>query len=134
MSARDAKIAALRLAIKRVETGRVKEVPPGTRLTISSVAAEAGMAPSTIHTRYPDIAELIREKTGKSAQSKREKLKDSARKTTDLLRSKNREIEELRRLLESVTSKLASAVIELQQFKDERQSASGKVVSIGSRL
>lgn len=133
MSARDTKVDALRLAIKRIETGRVKTVPPGTRLSISSVAAEAGLAPSTIHTRYPDIAESIREKTGRSAKAQRLKQKETDLTTKGLLNSKNREIAELRRLLESVTSRLASTTIELQQFKDEQQSASGRVVPIGSR-
>ncbi len=40
----------------------------GSIMTISGVAREAGVSNATIHNRYPDLAEQIRELAGKAAQ------------------------------------------------------------------
>jgi AcrR family transcriptional regulator len=51
----------LQLAIARIRHGRTKIVAFGRRLSISAVADEAGLSPATIHNRYPDVAQAIRD-------------------------------------------------------------------------
>lgn len=61
---------AIELAISRITKGRPKTVQPGRKLSIASVAEEAGISNATIHNRYPDMAELIRQKTNKESKEK----------------------------------------------------------------
>ncbi|TDX24757.1 hypothetical protein DFO67_1202 [Modicisalibacter xianhensis] len=61
---------AIELAISRNTRGRPKTVQPGRKLSIASVAEEAGISNTTIHNRYPDLAELIRLKTNKESKEK----------------------------------------------------------------
>ncbi|WP_426151253.1 hypothetical protein [Pseudomonas sp. DC3000-4b1] len=83
---------AIELAISRITRGRPKTVQASRKLSIASVAEEAGISNATIHNRYPDLAELIRQKTNKES---REKL---AQKAKDL-RGADRTIKELREAL-----------------------------------
>lgn len=88
---------ALDLAIKRLQKGTTKTVPPGTKLSIAGVAKEAGVSNATIHNRYPEIAEKIRDllKVGqiKNLQLKQQGLKElsmkllQARKEIETLKS-----------------------------------------------
>lgn len=52
---------AIRQAILRIEQGRPKVVKPGRKLSIKSVAEEAGVSRATIHNNHPGLAERIRE-------------------------------------------------------------------------
>lgn len=61
---------AIELAISRITRERPKIVLPGRKLSIASVAEEAGISNATIHNRYPDLAELIRQKTNKESRAK----------------------------------------------------------------
>jgi chromosome segregation ATPase len=58
----------LELAIARIRHGRPKIAAKERRISISAVAVEAGLSPTTIHNRYPDIADRIR---GLMAESNR---------------------------------------------------------------
>jgi hypothetical protein len=88
---------ALELALKRLQKGKTKIVPLGTKLSIAGVAKEAGVSNATIHNRYPEVAEAIRSllKTGqiKNLQLKQEGLKgfsaklSQARKEIEILKS-----------------------------------------------
>ena len=44
----------------------------GSKLSISAVAAEAGVTPALIHNTYPDIAEKIRAHVGRSTRQQRD--------------------------------------------------------------
>jgi AcrR family transcriptional regulator len=44
----------------------------GKKLSISAVAAEAGVTPGLIHNTYPDIAESIRAEVGKGTRKQRD--------------------------------------------------------------
>ncbi|WP_411391646.1 hypothetical protein [Pseudomonas sp. MPB23] len=61
---------AIELAISRITKGRPKHVQSSRKLSIASVAEEAGISNATIHNRYPDLAELIRQKTNKESRQK----------------------------------------------------------------
>ncbi|EGM0865563.1 TetR family transcriptional regulator [Salmonella enterica] len=53
--------ASLELALKRLQADVPLTVPKGGKISIAAVAREAGVSNATIHNRYPDIAEKIRE-------------------------------------------------------------------------
>lgn len=60
----------LRLAVFRIEQGRAHT--KAEKISISSVAREAGVTPALIHNHYPLIAELIRIKQGASSREQRD--------------------------------------------------------------
>jgi hypothetical protein len=130
VSRKDSRTKDLRLAILRIEKGRASKVPKNARLSISSVAVEAGIAPSTIHTRYPDIAELIREKIGKGVRTQRDRKASALMYTRARLRVCRSELASQRALLASVTSKLFTALADLQRYRDSHESNTGRVVPL----
>ncbi len=123
MTTREERTHQLKLAIRRVETGRTRRAPKGVKLNFQSVAAEAEISASTIHSRYPDIAELIRQKMGKVTRTQRDQKQDELKKCKAHARALRAEIAKLKSDLASVTSKYASAVIRLKQLE-----ASGRPV------
>ncbi|WP_427047084.1 hypothetical protein [Halomonas casei] len=87
---RDKTKRAIELAIIRINKGRPKVVAPTRKLSIASVAEEAGISNATIHNRYPALADQIRQINNKTS---REKLagKETALKDADLLLKELRE-------------------------------------------
>ena len=61
---------AIRLAITRIEKGKAKVVSSSRKLSIASVADEAGVHRSTIINRYPELAQLIKDKSGYISKNK----------------------------------------------------------------
>jgi hypothetical protein len=60
----------LHRAIQRIGHRRPKRIGKDRcRMNISTVAREAGVSAASIHNTYPDIAETIRAKAGKSSPS-----------------------------------------------------------------
>lgn len=83
----------------------------GKKLSISSVAVEAGVTPALIHNTYPDLAEAIRAEVGRSTRQQRDE------KVEELAKAKAR-IRELRAELEAALAdlqKLASTNETLRQ-------------------
>lgn len=117
MSRREEKIRQFKLAIRRVETGRGHRVKKGARLNVSTVALEAEVDPSTIHTRYPEIAELIRDKVGKSSRAQRDQKQSELKKCRERNRELSAEVTGLKQALASVTSTYASVLIRLKQLE-----------------
>lgn len=85
----------IELAIKRIQENIPKVVPKGTRLSIASVAKEAALSNSTIHNRYPDIADSIRKMVSggyvKQLGVQRGNLKDCLEKLA-VLRKENEDL------------------------------------------
>jgi AcrR family transcriptional regulator len=79
---------AIETAIQRIQAGTPRRINQARRLSIVAVAEEAGLSPSTIHNRYPDLAEAIRQKMGVSVQDKlhtaRKKLNTNIEKAASL--------------------------------------------------
>ncbi|WP_157074053.1 hypothetical protein [Pseudoxanthomonas mexicana] len=112
--------------MKRIEVGRPKIVSIERRMSIASVAQEAGLKPSTIHTRYPEIADEIRQRSGaKDAKKLRtsRKLKDRDRKIATL----KRELSEAKMLLSRTASMYASSLSQIATLEQALSSA-GKVL------
>lgn len=123
MTIREERVRQLKLAVRRVETGRSHRVEKGAKLNFQSVAAEAELSASTIHTRYPEIAELIREKMGKAMRIQRDKKQDELKKCMARNRALRAEIVQLKMDLASVTSRYATATIRLRQHEANTQSS-----------
>ena len=120
----------LQLALRRVETGRVRQIKPGRKLSISAVAEEAGLHPATVHTRYPDIAEQIRQRLNRGV---REQL-TTGQKEKDKLRQRNQrlraELSESQQLLRKIASENARLLVEVEELRALVESE--RVVRVGS--
>ncbi|MDR0241626.1 MAG: TetR family transcriptional regulator [Burkholderia sp.] len=66
----EAREKELRLAIHRIQKGRAHS--KATKLSIASVAREAGVSPALIHNHYPGIADLIRSAQGRDHRVQRD--------------------------------------------------------------
>jgi AcrR family transcriptional regulator len=99
---------SIRQAIVRIEKGRPKIVEKGRKLTIAAVAEEAGVSRATLHNRYPDLAERVRESGNKAVRQQR----DAKQSDLKLEKEKNREfraeLAELKVTLAKVTSENAT--------------------------
>ena len=114
---REARVRAIALAIRRVETGRVRNVPRGTRMSISAVAREAAIDPATIHTTYPDLAERIRELAGRATRAQRDEKASTlkaVRKQNVALRA---EVASLKAELAAIASRFATQKLEVTRLR-----------------
>jgi AcrR family transcriptional regulator len=78
----------IQMALLRLKNNRPKIVTQGRKISIASVAEEAGISRATIHNNYPDLAEIIREINNKSSRvqcnEKRQQLKVLENKNNEL--------------------------------------------------
>lgn len=80
---------ALWEAYQRMMEGKPKRVSPTARMTLSSVAVEAGFQRSTLsRKRYPDLAELIEQNAKKKPGQTMRSLYERKRQANANLRSK----------------------------------------------
>lgn len=96
----------------------------GEKLTISAVAAEAGVTPGLIHNTYPDLAETIRAQAGKSTRQQRDgKIAELSK-----VRERNKE---LRAELDAALSDIKGLASKNETLRQEvlrlRAAATGKV-------
>jgi DNA-binding transcriptional MocR family regulator len=120
----------IKLAIARIEHGRTKSKV--RCLSISAVAREAGISAALIHNHYPEIAELIRTKTGansrKQRDAKQEQLKEE-RKKNAALRQERKQIQAQVTRLVTINEMLRC---ENQELKAKHKG--GNVYDINSQL
>lgn len=57
---------------QELQTALLRVKDKGLKISITAVAAEAGVVPSLIHNTYPDIAEQIRGLVGRTARRQRD--------------------------------------------------------------
>jgi chromosome segregation ATPase len=121
-------LKALENALIRLKHGRPKVVDKKRKISISALAEEAGVADSTIHNRYPEIAAQVRQIIGKEHKSQRDK-KSQELKTE---KSKNQELRAEIESLEADVRKLTSinATLERENAQLRAELASGNVVRI----
>ena len=92
----------LRLAIHRIQRGRAHT--KWTKLSVASVAREAGVSTALIHNHYPGVADAIREALGRSSRAQRDRKQQEL---TDE-RKKNRNLRQDIETLRAQIAKLAS--------------------------
>jgi AcrR family transcriptional regulator len=107
----------IRQAIVRIEKGRPRVVKPGRKLSIQSVAEEAGVSRATIHNNHPGLAERIREAGNKAVRAQR----DEKNAELKALRAKYTELRlehvHARELNQDMASEMASLVAENQRLR-----------------
>jgi AcrR family transcriptional regulator len=107
---------------------RVKNL--GKKLSISAVAAEAGVTPGLIHNTYPDIAEAIRAQIGKATRQQRDN------KIAELAEAKGR-MKELRAELEAAMADIQRLASTNETLRQEvtilRSAASGNIAILPTR-
>jgi AcrR family transcriptional regulator len=92
----------LRLAMSRIQRGRSRT--KAERLSIASVAREAGVTAALIHNHYPGLAAAIRDAMGRGERSSRE----AANQDLKALRARAQELNEEVKALRTDVAKLAS--------------------------
>ncbi|MEE8057242.1 MAG: hypothetical protein V3T17_05330 [Pseudomonadales bacterium] len=100
----------IKLAIVRIEKGRTKVIATNRKLSITSVAEEAGIHRTTIINRHPVWAEVIRQKSGAANVQKDDNKRKIAELEQRLLRA-NKEIKTLKCQLEKAVSIQAKNIL-----------------------
>lgn len=92
----------LRLAMLRIERGRAHT--NATKVSVATVAREAGVTPALIHNHYPHIAEEIRTAVGRSSRAQRDSKHEELKAARDRNRELRAEIERLELLVRNLAS------------------------------
>lgn len=98
----DARERDLQLALARIQRGRAHTGE--TKVTIASVAREAGVSTALIHNHYPIIAEAIRDAQGRCSRAQRDVKHQELRAEREKNRALRQEIEGLRAKVASLAS------------------------------
>ncbi len=98
----DARERDLQLALARIQRGRAHTGE--SKVTIASVAREAGVSTALIHNHYPIIAEAIRDAQGRSSRVQRDVKHQELRAEREKNRALRLEIEGLRAKVASLAS------------------------------
>lgn len=83
----------LRLALIRIRHGKART--DAVRVSILSVAREAGVSAALIHNHYPALAEDIRREQGKDSRSQRDAKHEALKKEREMSRQLRQEIRAL---------------------------------------
>ena len=84
----------LRMAMLRIERGRSRT--KAAKISIASVAREAGVSPALIHNHYPAIADAIRQAQGRSSRHQRDTKHEQLKAEQEKTRALRRDVEQLR--------------------------------------
>ena len=98
----DARERDLQLALARIQRGRAHTGE--SKITIDSVAREAGVSTALIHNHYPIIAEAIRDAQGRSSRAQRDVKHQELRAEREKNRALRQEIEGLRTKVANLAS------------------------------
>lgn len=122
---------SIRQAIVRIEKGRPKVVKPGRKLSIQSVAEEAGVSRATIHNNHPGLAERIREAGNKAVRVQRDEKNTENKQLRAKYAALRQEHIQTRELNQDMASEMASLVAENQRLRVITESQ--KVVGFPSK-
>jgi AcrR family transcriptional regulator len=125
----DSRDKHLRLAISRIQRGRARTKE--TKLTIASVAREAGVSTALIHNHHPEIAELVRDAQGRSSRAQRDAKHAELKEEREKNRALRAEADEMRRQIASLASINEVLVIEIRDLK--ARMSDGKIVDIATK-
>lgn len=108
---------AIRQAIVRIEKGRPKMVKPERKLSIKSVAEEAGVSRATIHNNHPDLAERIRGAGNKAVRAQRDIKNAALRELRAKYTALRDEHVQARELNQDMASEMATLVAENERLR-----------------
>lgn len=101
---------AVRFAIVRIENGRPNIVSPSRKMSVASVAEEAGVSRALIHRDCPDLLERIRCGVNKGVRQQRDAKQAELNKYKERNKELRSEITELKAMLEKVQSQNAALI------------------------
>lgn len=104
-------------ALKRIQHGRTRIVESSRKLSIASVAEEAGMSRATIHNSYPRVAEEIRTALGQGHREKIVKGLEAQREMRDIIKALRIEINGLKAMKVKLVSINESLEAELRMLR-----------------
>lgn len=107
----------IRQAIVRIEKGRPRVVKPGRKLSIKSVAEEAGVSRATIHNNHPGLAERIRESANKAVRAQRDEKNTELKALRDKYSELRLEYARVRELNQDLASEMASLISENKRLR-----------------
>lgn len=102
----------IRKAIIRLEKQRPKHVNVDRKISVSSVAEEAGVSRALIHNEYPDLLERIRGNANKHIQTQRDEKHQALKAEREKNRQLRATIAELNQKLHVFASKNATLELE----------------------
>ncbi|WP_439503540.1 hypothetical protein [Methylophaga sp.] len=108
---------SIRQAIVRIERGRPKIVNSGRKLSIQSVAEEAGVSRATIHNNHPGLAERIREAGNKAIRVQRDEKNTELKELRAKYSALRQEHVHVRELNHDMASEMATLVMENQRLR-----------------
>ena len=124
----DATRKELRNALIRLKHGRPKVVDKKRKISILTLAEEAGVSDSTIHNRYPDIAAEVRSIIGTDHRLQRDEKNDMLKLEKEKNKQLRNQIEQLELDVRKLASINASQAHEINTLKAHK--ISKKIVSI----
>ncbi|MDV2161226.1 TetR family transcriptional regulator [Burkholderia pseudomallei] len=107
----------LKLAILRIERGRAQT--KATKVNFTTVALEAGVSTSLIHNCHPDIAELIRSKTGRSSRQQRDAKQNELKEEKNKNKQLRRELKEAQAMIANLASINETLLIRVRALEAE---------------
>lgn len=125
-------LKSLELALHRITAGRVKNIKPGRKLSISAVAEEAGVSTATVHNRYPEIAEKVRQLLNKEDR----RLKEAKGLELQAEKAKRKKLNDENRALRQQITELASRNAALEAELDHLRAVveGGNISTLKAKL
>jgi AcrR family transcriptional regulator len=105
----------LRLAILRIERGRAHTKE--TKVSIASVAREAGVSTALIHNHYPKVAEDIRTAVGRCSRTQRDAKHEELKTAQGRNKELRQEIEQLTLLVKNLASENEMLIMENRMLR-----------------
>lgn len=112
----------IRMAIVRIEKGKPRVVSKDRKISISSVAEEAGVSDSLIHKDFPDLVARIKLNQGKDYRSDRNAKHQLLKAEREKSREYRARIAELESQLNELASINASLELELAEHRSVKNS------------
>lgn len=118
----------VRLAIVRIEKGRPTVVDVNRKISVASVAEEAGLSRALIHRDCSDLVERINGGVNKGVRQQRDAKQEELKKYKGRNKELREEVAELRRQMCNMQSKNATILLEnerLQALADKNSTVVG---------
>ena len=109
-------------ALLRIKHNRPRVVSLNRKLSIASVAEEAGLSRATIHNHYPSIADEIKRLTDNSIRTQNNKNRETLASYKNTIRELRNEIKQLKQDKITLASINESLELELQESKRIKKS------------
>lgn len=107
--------------------------PSGKQPTINAVAREAGFSHTLIHTKFPDVADEIRENNGKGPKQQLAKHKLELSAVETRAAELRKEVSDLRRINRGLASQNATLTLAVKRLESEIEALQAGAVPLRPR-